>query len=80
MGQIISNLQFWDLSNEEIIRLTKGKTVRIVFNNGEEKRAKIKNILGASFYPHEFSGFITTDNHTIYSEKIDFVELIDTGL
>ena len=77
MGQIITNSELWELSNEKIIMLTKHKTIKVKFRNGDTKMVNIKNILGASVPPNEFSGFITSDDRTLYSENIDCIELND---
>lgn len=66
MNRIITNQELWNLPNEQIVELTKGRLVRIVLNNGEYKDVCIQNLLTAANPPHLFVGFVVTDNHRIY--------------
>lgn len=76
MKKKYTNSDLWDLSNEEIIKLAKGKSIKIVLNNKKETHVYIENILGESYYPHKFSGFITSEKQTIYLQAIDYIELL----
>ena len=73
-NRIISKHELWNLPNEQIAELTKGRFVRIVLNNGEYKDVCIQNLLAAANPPHLFVGFLTTDNHSINLQDIDYVE------
>lgn len=64
--RIITKQELWNLSNEQISKLTKGRNVRIVMNNGEHKEVCVHNLLAAANSPHLFVGFLTTNNHSIY--------------
>ena len=75
MDRIITKHELWNLSNEQIAELTKGRIVRIVLNSGECKEVCIQNLLAAANPPHLFIGFLTADNHSIYVQNIDHVEL-----
>ena len=75
MNRIITKHELWDLSNEQIAELMKGLIVRIVMNNGEYKEVCIQNLLAAANSPHLFVGFLTENNHSIYLQDIDHVEL-----
>lgn len=75
MSRIITKHELWNLPNEQIAKLTKGQSVRIVLNNGEYKDVRIQNLLDAANSPHLFVGFLTTDNHSIYLQVIDYVEI-----
>lgn len=75
MNKIITKHELWNLSNEQIAELTKGRIVRIVMNNGEYKDVCIQNLLTAANPPHLFVGFLTSDNQSIYLQNIDYVEL-----
>ena len=74
-NRIITKHELWNLPNEQIAELTKGKLVRVVLKNGECIDVCVKNLLAASNPPHLFVGFITTDNHSIYIQDVDYVEL-----
>ena len=76
MNRIITKHELWSLSNEQIAVLTKGKNLRIVLLNGEKEDVYVDNLLAATNPPHLFCGFITSDNHTIYLQAIDYVEII----
>lgn len=75
MNRIITKHELWNLSNEQIAEMTKGRFVRIIFNNGEYKEVCIQNLLAAANPPHLFVGFLTTDKHSINLQDIDYVEL-----
>ncbi|MBR4925988.1 MAG: hypothetical protein IKZ61_09585 [Prevotella sp.] len=75
MDKIISKSELWNLPNEQIAELTKGRLVRIVLNNGEYKDVCFQNLLAAANPPHLFVGFLTADNHSIYLQDINHVEL-----
>lgn len=75
MDKIITKSELWNLPNEQIAALTKGRLVRIVLNNGEYKDVCIQNLLAAANPPHLFVGFLTADNHSIYLQDINHVEL-----
>ena len=74
MKRIITKHELWNLPNEQIAELTKGRIVRIVMNNGEYKDVRIQNLLAAANSPHLFVGFLTTDNISFYLQDIDYVE------
>ena len=75
MNKIITKQELWNVTNEQIAELTKGRLVRIVLNNGEYKDVCIQNLLAAVNPPHLFVGFLTDNNHCIYLQDIDHVEL-----
>lgn len=75
MNRIITKHELWNLPNEQIAALTKGRIVRIVLKNGEYKEVRIQNLLAAANPSHLFVGFLTVDNHNIYLLDIDHVEL-----
>lgn len=75
MNNIITKHELWNLPNEQISELTKGRFVRIVLNNGEYKDVCIQNLLAAANPPHLFVGFLTTAKHSIILQDIDHVEL-----
>lgn len=75
MDKIITKHELWNLPNEQIAELTKGRIVRIVMNNGEYKEVRIQNLLAAANPPHLFVGFLTADNQRIYLQDIYHVEL-----
>ena len=75
MERIITKHELWNLPNEQIAALTKGRIVRIVLNNGEYKDVCIQTLLAAANPPHLFVGFLTTDNHSINLQDIEHVEL-----
>ena len=75
MNRIITKQELWNVTNEQIAELTKGRLVRIVLNNGEYKDVCIQNLLAAANPPHPFVGFLTADNHSINLRDIDYVEL-----
>ena len=75
MDKIITKHELWNLPNEQIVELTKGRIVRIVMNNGEYKEVRIQNLLAAANSPHLFVGFLTADNHCVYLQNIDHVEV-----
>ena len=74
MNKIISKKELWNLPNEQIAELTKGRNVRIVLNNGEYKDVRIRNLLAAANPPHLFVGFLTADNQSVYLQVINHVE------
>ena len=76
MSNIISNKDLWNLPNERIAELMKGRHVRIILKRGEFKDVRIKNLLAAHNPPHLFVGFLTTDDNTIYLQDVDYVELL----
>lgn len=55
--------------NEQIAEWTKGRSVRIVLNNGEYKDVCVQNLLAAANPPH------LVDNRSINLQEIDHVEL-----
>ena len=65
MDKIITKHELWNLPNEQIAELTKGRIVRIVMNNSEYKEVRIQNLLAAANPPHLFVGFLTADNQSI---------------
>ena len=75
MNRIITKHELWNLPNEQIAELTKGKFVRIVLNNGECKDVCIQNLLAAATPTHLFVGFMTADNRSINLLDIDHVIL-----
>ena len=75
MVRIITYSKLWNLHNEQIAEITKGRIVRIVMNNGEYKDVCIQNLLAAANPPHLFVGFLTADNHSIYLQDINHVEV-----
>ena len=75
MNRIITKHELWNLPNEQIAELTKGRLVRIVLNNGEYKDVCIQNLLAAANPPHLFVGFLIAENHSINIQDIDHVEL-----
>lgn len=75
MNRIITKHEFWNLSNEQIVVLTKGKFVRIVENDGTKQELLVKNLLAAANSPHTFVGFLTESNHSVHLMDIDYVEL-----
>ncbi len=62
MKRTITKHELWNLLNEQIAELTKGRLVRIVLNNGECKDVCIQNLLAAANPHHLFVGFLTADN------------------
>ena len=76
MNRIITKHELWNLPNEQIAELTKGRFIRIVLSSGEYKDVCVKNLLAAADPPHLFIGFLTTDNHNINLIDIEHVELI----
>ncbi len=75
MNRIITKHELWNLSNEKIAELTKGRFFRIILNNGEYKDVCIQNLLAAANPPHLFVGFLATDNHSINLQDIGYVIL-----
>ena len=75
MNGIITNHDLWNLPNEQIAELTKGRIARIVMNDGEYKEIRVQNLLAAANPPHLFVSFLTADNHKINLQDIDYVEL-----
>lgn len=75
MNRIITKHELWNLPNEQIAEWTKGRSVRIVLNNGEYKDVCIQNILAAANSPHLFVGFLTANSHSINLIDIEHVEL-----
>lgn len=75
--KIITKHELWNLPNEQIAELTKGRLVRIVLNDGEYKDICIQNLLAAANSPHLFVGFLTADNHSINLQNIDHIEIKD---
>ncbi len=75
--KIITKHELWNLPNEQIAELTKGRLVRIVLNDGEYKDVCIQNLLAAANSPHLFVGFLTADNHSINLQNIDHIEIKD---
>jgi hypothetical protein len=75
MNRIFTKHELWNLPNEQIAEMTKGRFIRIFLNNGEYKDVCIQFLLAAANPPHLFVGFLTTDNHTINLQDIDHVEL-----
>lgn len=80
MNNIITKHELWNLPNEQIAEMTKGRFVRIVFHNGEYEDVCVQNLLAAANPPHLFVGFLTTDNHSIILQDIDHVELKQPAL
>lgn len=78
MNKIITKSELWNLPSEQITELTRGQIVKIVMNNGEYKEVHIQNLLAAANPPHLFVGFLTADNHCVYLQDIDHVELKQT--
>ena len=77
MNRIITKHELWNLPNEQIAELTKGRLVRIVLNNGEYKDVCIQNLLASANPPYLFVGFLTTDNQSVNLQDIDHVKLND---
>ena len=77
MNRIITKHELWNLSNEQIAELTKGRLDRIVLKNGEYKNVYIQKIIDATHSPHLFVGFLTGNNYIINLKDIDCVELIN---
>lgn len=75
--KIITKHELWNLPNEQIAELTKGRLVKIVLNDGEYKDVCIQNLLAAANSPHLFVGFLTADNHSINLQNIDHIEIKD---
>ena len=75
--KIITKHELWNLPNEQIAELTKGRLVRIVLNDGEYKDVCIQNLLAAANSPHLFVGFLTADNHSINLQNINHIEIKD---
>jgi hypothetical protein len=75
MNNIITKHELWNLPNEQIAELTKGRFVRIVMNNGKYKDVCVQNLLAAANPPHLCVGFLTIDNNSIYLQDINHVEL-----
>lgn len=75
MNNIITKHELWNLPNEKIAEMTKGRLVRIVLNNGEYKDIFIQNLLATANPPHLFVGFLTADNYSINLQDINHVEL-----
>ena len=75
MNKIITKHELWNLPNEQIAELTKGRLVRIVLKNGKYQDVFIQNLLAATNPHHLFVGFLTTDNQGIILQEIDQVEL-----
>lgn len=81
MNEVIFNKDLWNLPNEQIAMMTKGRHVRIVMKNGDTKEVYVHNLFLAANSPHLFSGFITRtkDNEkyeVISLPLIDYVELL----
>ena len=57
MKRIITKHELWNLLNEQIAELTKGRLIIIFLNNGEYKDVCIQNLLAAANPPHLFVGF-----------------------
>ena len=76
MNRIITRHELWNLLNEQIAELTKGRLIRIFLNNGEYKDVCIQNLLAAANPPHLFVGFLTAENHSINLVDIEHVEII----
>lgn len=75
MERIITKHELWNLPNEQVAELTKGRIVRTVMNNGDCKEVRIQNLLALANPPHLFVGFLTTNNHSVNLQDIDHVEL-----
>ena len=75
MNRVITKHELWNLPNEQIAALTRGRKVRIVLNNGKNEDVCILNLLAAANPPHLFTGFKTIDNHDILLQEINYVEL-----
>ena len=73
MNRIFTKHELWNLPNEQIAEMTKGRFIRIFLNNGEYKDVCIQNLLAAANPPHLFVGFLTTNNHSINLQDIDHV-------
>ena len=80
MNKKITKPELWNLPNEQIAELTKGRIVRIIMNNGEHKDVCVQDLLAAANPPHLLVGFLTADNHCIYLQDIDHVELLSNKL
>ena len=78
--KIITKHELWNLPNEQIAELTKGRLVRIVLKNGEYKDVRIQNLLAAANPPHLFVGFLATDNYSVNLQDIDHVEIKNNRL
>lgn len=76
MNQVISNKELWNLPNEQIAKMTKGRRVRIVLKNGDIKEVDVNTILAAANPPNLFSGFLTMDNQEISLPTIDYVVIL----
>jgi len=55
--KIITKHELWNLPNEQIAELTKGRLVRIVLSNEGYKDECIQNLLAAANSPYLFAGF-----------------------
>lgn len=80
MNRIITKHELWNLPNEQIAELTKGRLVRIVMTNGDFKDVCIQNLIAATNPPHLFVGFLITNNHSVILQYIDHVELKELAL
>lgn len=76
INRIITKHELWNLPNEQIAELIKGKFVRVVQNNGLCNDVYVRNLLAAVNPPHSFIGFLTVENHSIFLQNIEHVELL----
>lgn len=75
MNNIITKQELWNLQIEQIAKLTKGRSVRILLTNGETKIVIVKNLLSAANIPHLFTGFLTMNDEVINIANIEKVEV-----
>ena len=75
MNRIITRHELWNLSSEQINKMTKGRLARIFLTNGNVKDVRIKNSLLSANPPHLFVGVLITDSHSINLQDINYVEL-----
>lgn len=73
--KIFTKHELWNLQNEQIEEMKKGRSVKIVLNYGEYKDVCIQKLLTAANPLHLFVGFLTTDNYSIYLQNIDQISL-----
>ena len=75
INNIITKQELWNLPNEQISKLTKGRLIRILLTNGEPKEVVVKNLLAATNTPHLFTGFLTMEDKVINITNIVQIEL-----
>ncbi|MBR5962601.1 MAG: hypothetical protein IK000_00450 [Bacteroidaceae bacterium] len=77
MNRTITKDELWNLSNEQIAKLTEGRTIIIVMNDGTRLEIIVKKLITASNPPHLFVGFLTDEDKSINLQSIDYIELND---